>query len=310
MIAVVLACVIWAPMFACAATDVASVKTSAKRLFVDGIGLQAPVLSQAQMDSLDRLLRIEYDVPELQVHSCSPYPYDMTCGHALACGAQRFTVTPGMDVSVEQVRGENPDGSKLSPNISWNAMAGKKYTLIFIDFFSSSQFWPDNNLKVFLHGTVINADGSDLSTGTVLNIGFGENFYFAPANPDTTTANNYAFLLYEHEQMLQPNIGDVKKSTFSEYMQWLNAPSDFKLVALNWFRGHSSVWARGALTAAGLGGFAPSCDKVEPLDFCGMKVASTPVSDIESCDAFRDVKPDTVQSQMSQDECHAFSLFE
>jgi len=166
-----------------------------------------------------------------------------------------------MEVQVEQVRGKNPDGSNLSPSITWTPTAGKMYTLIFVDFFSSSQFWPDNNLEVFVHGTVINIEGADLSTGQVLDIGFGKTFYFAPANPDVSQANHYAFLLYEHDKALQPSTDAVKKSTFAEYTQWLNIQNDVKLVALNWFKGHSSVWARIALTDAGLGGFAPACDK-------------------------------------------------
>lgn len=111
-------------------------KATLKSIFIDGQGTKAPgILTQAQIDSIDRELTIEYDLPAFTMGSAMPSPFNDTCGlTTISCPAHKFSLTPGMNVSTIGVRGFAMTSAsdyltRVSPTITFDMNAGKKVHL-------------------------------------------------------------------------------------------------------------------------------------------------------------------------------------
>jgi len=240
-------------------------KAILKSIFIDGQGIKSPgMLTQAQIDSIDRELTIEYDLPAFTMGSAMPSPFDDTCGlPTISCPADKFSLTPGMEVSTISVRGHAATSAsdymtKVSPTIKFNMNAGQKYSFLMLDGLSGAPFWAQGMSATVMsikHYSVVNMDQSsglsaDLKTS-----------YNDPGNIVAATPNIYAFLVWEHTQnATQP--GDIGAMNMQFTAQkWIEAAgiADAKLVAMNYFKCHGNVYSRASLKNGTNAWMAPTC---------------------------------------------------
>jgi len=240
-------------------------KATLKSIFIDGQGIKSPgMLTQAQIDSIDRELTIEYDLPAFTMSSAMPSPFNDTCGlPTISCPANKFSLTPGMEVSTISVRGHAATSAsdymtKVSPTITFTMNAGKKYSFLMADGLSGATFWASGMLapvKSVKHYSVVNMDQSsglsaDLKTS-----------YKPSGNFVAATPNIYAFLVWEHTQnATQPGDIGPMNSQFTA-QKWIEAAgiTDAKLVAMNYYKCHGNVYSRAVLKNGPSKAMAPSC---------------------------------------------------
>lgn len=150
----------------------------------------------------------------IDVNYTSPAGSYSGCGHTWVKPEKQFTVDPLLyDVYY-------PWDVRMQPSITWDAEAGKMYTLIIYDVGSH-----------ILHGVFINIEGGDLSVSeTILT-------YRGPLNPGGKD-NVYTFWLFEQSGRI--NISDEWRTKFTNSMVSFNmsdARRDLQLtgpVGLNW----------------------------------------------------------------------------
>jgi len=243
-------------------------KAMLKSIFIDGSGTKAPnILTQAQIDSIDRELTMEFDYPAFTMGSAMPSPFNDTCGQsAISCPAYKFNVMPGMDVSTIGVRDYAMTSASgymtaVGPTITFDMTVGKKYTFLMVDGFSGADFWSAGSMapvKQQLHYSVLNIDqSSGLGRVRELNL---KTAYRAPGNQVVATPNIYAFMVWEHtEDATQPGPSvatNSAKGLFS-VQKWIqNASANAQLVAMNYFKAYGNVYSRADLLSGSSAMFA------------------------------------------------------
>jgi hypothetical protein len=249
-------------------------KLELRRVFVDGNGtLVAGFLEQAQIDTIDRDLKITYSLPELNMNSGMPYPFNETCGAtSLSCPAMQFDITPGMDVTTAMVRGfagtdSTSADTAIAPTYSWAVVAGKKYTLLMVDNFSPNPAWAAFGVPRLLHYGVFNIEGNDISTGTATSA------YGPPGTPFTEHPNVYAFLIFEHDAAIDATAAVTAAQTpLSNMSFFLNSAGlgSAKLVAMNFFRAYGNQYSLVHLRKRGLASFASTipCSSYTSTQMC------------------------------------------
>ncbi|XP_033748015.1 uncharacterized protein LOC117333014 [Pecten maximus] len=151
----------------------------------------------------------------INVNFTSPAGSYSGCGHTWTTTEKEFTVDPLSDEE------RSPWETRIQPSITWDAEAGKLYTLFVYDV--------GNNIK---HGVFVNIEGGDLSIAETMLP------FQGPRNP-SGKANVYSFLLFE--QAGRVNVSDEWRTKFSNNMAPYNLSDvrrDFQLtgpVGLNWF---------------------------------------------------------------------------
>jgi len=231
-------------------------KATLKSVFVDGSGIKAPgFLKQAQIDTIDRELTIEYDFPAFQMGSDMPAPFNDTCGMStISCPAQKFTVSPGMEVSTISVRGTAMTSAgdymtAVAPAITFTMNAGKKYTFLMADGLSGANYWASGmmaSVKQVQHYAVLNMNQS---SGLSIDL---KTMYHRPGNFIASTPNTYAFMVWEHTQtatMPEP-IGTMNMGFTTQ--TWIQAAgiADASLVAMNYFKCYGNMFSRALLKSS------------------------------------------------------------
>jgi len=236
-------------------------KVALKSIFIDGTGTKKPgILTQAQIDSINRELTIEYDYPAFTMGSDMPSPFNDTCGiPEISCPAHKFSLTPGMDVSTIGVRGYKMTSAsnykdKVSPMITFDMNADKKYTFLMFDGLSLDAQWTSGMMASFQmvhHYHVLNMNQSsglsaDLKTK-----------YAASGNP-VTTPSVYAFTVWEHTQDASPVAAQNSQFTVQK---WIEAAgiANASLVAMNYYKCHGNVYSRAGLLDGDFAALAPDC---------------------------------------------------
>jgi len=240
-------------------------KATLKSIFIDGQGTKAPgILTQAQIDSIDRELTIEYDLPAFTMGSAMPSPFNDTCGlTTISCPAHKFSLTPGMDVSTIGVRGFAMTSAsdyltRVSPTITFDMNAGKKYTFLMSDGFSGAAYWNSGmmaTVQQWMHYSVLNMDQS---SGLSADL---KSSYAPSGNVVAATPSIYAFMVWEHTQdATQPGAIGPMNMQFT-VQKWIQAAgiANASLVAMNYYKCHGNVYSRASMKNGALASSAPSC---------------------------------------------------
>lgn len=237
-----------------------------KSIFIDGQGpKKSGTLTQAQIDSIDRELTIEFDYPAFTMSSAMPSPFNDTCGlGTVSCPAHKFSLTPGMDVSMIDVRGfamttASEYLTKISPTITFDMNAGKKYSFLMFDTLSEAPFWSAGmmaSLQALEHYSVVNMDQSS-GLSADLKTTFRPSGNVVAANPSI-----YAFTVWEHTQdATKPEPIGPMGSQFT-VQKWIQAAgiANASLVAMNYYKGYGNVYSRATMkNNPALASNAPSC---------------------------------------------------
>jgi len=240
-------------------------KSTLKTVFIDGTGPKAPnFLTQAQIDSIDRELTMEFDYPAFTMGSAMPSPFNDTCGLAtISCPAQKFNVIPGMDTSAIAVRGNamtsaSDHTASVGPTITFDMNASFKYTFMMVDGFSASPFWASGQLTTVMQSMHYSVLNMDHSSGLPAALKMG---YRAPGNQMTTVPNIYTFMVWEHTQNATlPGAIGVQNSEFTT-QKWLQAAgiANATLVAMNYFKAYGNVYSRATIRSGPLSSLAVNC---------------------------------------------------
>jgi len=240
-------------------------KATLKSIFIDGTGTKSPnFLTQAQIDSIDRELTMEFDQPAFTMGSAMPSPFNETCGMpTISCPAQKFNVMPGMETSTIAVRGvamtsASDYTASVGPTITFDMNAGKKYTFTMVDGFSSASFYASGLAAVaqqYMHYSVLNMDQSSGLSAAL------KTTYAPPGNQIANIPNIYAFMVWEHTQnATQPGPIGVMNSELT-IQKWLQAAgiADATLVAMNYLKVYGNVYTRATLLSGSYASMALDC---------------------------------------------------
>jgi len=241
-------------------------KAMLKSIFIDGSGTKVPnILTQAQIDSIDRELMIEFDYPAFAMGSAMPSPFNDTCGQsAISCPAYKFNVMPGMNVSTIGVRDYAMTSASdymtaVGPTITFTMTAGKKYTFMMVDGFSGADYWAAGMVapvKQNLHYSVLNMDQSSGLSAAL------KTAYRGPASQVVATPSIYFFMVWEHtENAIQPGptFENSANSLFTTQNWIQEASANAQLVAINYFKAYGNVYSRADLLSGALAWSAETC---------------------------------------------------
>jgi hypothetical protein len=72
------------------------------------------------VDTIDRLLIVTFDLPELNMTADGSSPFNETCGRSWSCGCLRYEVCPGMELTTAMTRdfAAVPDTNGGPPNLT------------------------------------------------------------------------------------------------------------------------------------------------------------------------------------------------
>lgn len=218
--------------FASGASETIAIdKAQVTDIFVKGRGIKVPgMLTQAQVDMIDRNLHVDFNLPPLSLNSDQ-------CATKFTCPALSYAVTPGMTVSTAMTRNKDyPSDMEtvIRPGFSWNAVDGVKYSIIMTDAFSEHPFWnmsgSTDALVNQLHMAAHNIMMNDLATGTIIKE------YSDPGNFIASTPNIYAFMVFEHASDVDVTVATEAGKVFNGLQAYLTAVGLTKLVAMNYVR--------------------------------------------------------------------------
>jgi len=240
-------------------------KVALKSIFIDGTGTKKPgILTQAQINSIDRELTIEYDYPAFTMGSDMTSPFNDTCElPSISCLAHKFSLTPGMDVSTIGVRGyamtsASDYKTKVSPTITFDMKADKKYTFLMFDGYSDAAYWAQADMSVVKMGKHYSVENMDKGSGLSALLKTG---YVASGNV-VVTPSVYAFTVWEHTQdAIKPGDIGAQNSQFT-VQAWIEAAgiANASLVAMNYYKCNGNVYSRAVLLDnPAMKAYAPSC---------------------------------------------------